>query len=98
MAAIHLLRPGQIIRARGESWVVDRHVAGPQGSLLAVHGRGPGNRGTRASFLLPFELIVPHLADWERAGEVPRALHAKAATVGLLGIGYPEEVGGGGEE
>ncbi len=40
--------------------------------------------------------IVPHLADWERAGEVPRALHAKAATVGLLGIGYPEEVGGGG--
>jgi acyl-CoA dehydrogenase len=40
--------------------------------------------------------IVPHLADWERAGEVPRALHAKAATVGLLGIGYPTEVGGEG--
>jgi acyl-CoA dehydrogenase len=40
--------------------------------------------------------IVPHLAEWERAGEVPRELHAKAAKLGLLGIGYPEEVGGGG--
>jgi superfamily II DNA or RNA helicase len=57
MAAGPLLRPGQIIRARGESWVVDRHVPGPQGSLLDVHGRGPANRGARASFLLPFELI-----------------------------------------
>lgn len=40
--------------------------------------------------------IVPHLAEWERAGQVPRALHARAAEVGLLGAGYPEEVGGGG--
>jgi acyl-CoA dehydrogenase len=40
--------------------------------------------------------IVPHLPDWERAGEVPRELHAKAAKLGLLGVGYPEEVGGGG--
>jgi acyl-CoA dehydrogenase len=40
--------------------------------------------------------IVPHLPDWERAGEVPRSLHAAAAKVGLLGVGYPEEVGGGG--
>ena len=40
--------------------------------------------------------IVPGLADWERAGEVPRSLHAAAAKIGLLGIGYPEEVGGGG--
>lgn len=40
--------------------------------------------------------IVPNLADWERAGEVPRALHAAAAKVGLLGVGYPESVGGSG--
>jgi acyl-CoA dehydrogenase len=40
--------------------------------------------------------IVPHLADWERAGEVPRALHRKAAEVGLLGIGFPESAGGQG--
>jgi ERCC4-related helicase len=52
-----LLRPGQIIRARGESWVVDRHVGGTQGSLLDVRGRGPENRGARASFLLPYEPI-----------------------------------------
>ncbi|KOV81548.1 acyl-CoA dehydrogenase [Nocardia sp. NRRL S-836] len=32
--------------------------------------------------------IVPHLADWERAGEVPRELHRKAAAIGLLGIGF----------
>jgi acyl-CoA dehydrogenase len=40
--------------------------------------------------------IVPHLADWERAGAVPIELHTKAAKLGLLGVGYPEEVGGGG--
>lgn len=40
--------------------------------------------------------VLPHLDDWERAGEVPRELHATAATVGLLGIGFPEEVGGSG--
>ncbi|WP_025617399.1 acyl-CoA dehydrogenase family protein [Salinispora cortesiana] len=40
--------------------------------------------------------VLPHLDDWERAGEVPRELHATAAKVGLLGIGFPEEVGGSG--
>lgn len=40
--------------------------------------------------------IVPHLADWERDGEVPRELHVKAAKLGLLGIGYPAAVGGSG--
>ncbi|MER7459637.1 acyl-CoA dehydrogenase family protein [Micromonospora sp. NPDC126480] len=40
--------------------------------------------------------VLPHLADWERAGEVPRDLHATAAKLGLLGIGFPEEVGGSG--
>ncbi|MGW3785985.1 acyl-CoA dehydrogenase family protein [Micromonospora chokoriensis] len=40
--------------------------------------------------------VLPHLDDWERAGEVPRALHATAAKIGLLGIGFPESVGGSG--
>ncbi|GAB3074413.1 acyl-CoA dehydrogenase family protein [Micromonospora schwarzwaldensis] len=40
--------------------------------------------------------VLPHLADWERAGEVPRSLHRTAAKVGLLGIGFPESVGGSG--
>ncbi|MEU1889288.1 acyl-CoA dehydrogenase family protein [Micromonospora rifamycinica] len=40
--------------------------------------------------------VLPYLADWERAGEVPRALHATAAKIGLLGVGFPESVGGSG--
>ncbi|GFJ90823.1 putative acyl CoA dehydrogenase [Phytohabitans rumicis] len=39
---------------------------------------------------------MPHLDGWERAGQVPRALHAAAAKVGLLGLGYAESVGGSG--
>ncbi|MDW3850698.1 acyl-CoA dehydrogenase family protein [Micromonospora sp. BRA006-A] len=40
--------------------------------------------------------VLPHLSDWERAGEVPRSLHETAAKIGLLGIGFPEAVGGSG--
>ncbi|MFI5835245.1 acyl-CoA dehydrogenase family protein [Micromonospora sp. NPDC051300] len=40
--------------------------------------------------------VLPHLSDWERAGEVPRSLHETAAKVGLLGIGFGESVGGSG--
>jgi len=40
--------------------------------------------------------VVPHLDAWEAAGEVPRALHETAGDLGLLGVGYPEEVGGSG--
>ncbi|MEV5631593.1 acyl-CoA dehydrogenase family protein [Micromonospora tulbaghiae] len=40
--------------------------------------------------------VLPHLSDWERAGEVPRSLHETAAKIGLLGIGFPESVGGSG--
>ncbi|MBN9097866.1 MULTISPECIES: acyl-CoA dehydrogenase family protein [unclassified Pseudonocardia] len=40
--------------------------------------------------------IVPHLQDWEDAGELPRELHRRAAAAGLLGIGFAEEVGGSG--
>ncbi|WP_422734590.1 acyl-CoA dehydrogenase family protein [Micromonospora sp. WMMD558] len=40
--------------------------------------------------------VLPHLDDWERAGEVPRDLHATAAKLGLLGIGFPEQCGGSG--
>lgn len=40
--------------------------------------------------------VVPHLQDWEDAGEVPRELHLKAAKQGLLGVSFPVEVGGEG--
>lgn len=40
--------------------------------------------------------IVPNLAQWEDEGRLPRELHLKAAKAGLMGIGFPEEVGGSG--
>jgi acyl-CoA dehydrogenase len=40
--------------------------------------------------------IAPHAHAWEEAGEFPRALYGRMAAAGLLGVGYPEELGGGG--
>lgn len=40
--------------------------------------------------------VVPHLAQWERDGEIPRSLHRTAADLGLLGAASPEAVGGSG--
>jgi acyl-CoA dehydrogenase len=40
--------------------------------------------------------VLPHLQDWEDAGEIPRALHRAAAKAGILGVGFPESVGGQG--
>ena len=38
--------------------------------------------------------IAPNLDAWEKAGELPRTLHRRAAELGLLGLGYPEALGG----
>jgi acyl-CoA dehydrogenase len=38
--------------------------------------------------------MMPHVNQWEEAGEFPRELYKKAAAVGLLGLGYPAEYGG----
>ncbi|HEY6934153.1 MAG TPA: acyl-CoA dehydrogenase family protein [Marmoricola sp.] len=40
--------------------------------------------------------VLPHLQEWEDAGEIPRSLHRAAASAGLLGVGFPEAVGGQG--
>jgi acyl-CoA dehydrogenase len=40
------------------------------------------------------ERIAPHVEAWEKAGMLPRELHREAAALGLLGLGYPEELGG----
>ncbi|GAA1619373.1 acyl-CoA dehydrogenase family protein [Kribbella alba] len=40
--------------------------------------------------------VLPWLGRWEREGELPRELHEKAGKLGLLGVAFPEEVGGGG--
>ncbi|MCC8982951.1 acyl-CoA dehydrogenase family protein, partial [Bradyrhizobium acaciae] len=38
--------------------------------------------------------IEPYAHQWDEEGEFPRALYAKAAEIGLLGLGFPEEYGG----
>ena len=38
--------------------------------------------------------VAPHIDRWEAEGELPRALHKKAAEAGILGLRYPEEYGG----
>ena len=38
--------------------------------------------------------ITPFAHEWDEAGEFPRALYRKAAEIGLLGLGFPEEYGG----
>src|SRR5580658_3997367 len=38
--------------------------------------------------------LAPHVDAWEEAGEFPREIYRKAADIGLLGLGYPEEYGG----
>lgn len=40
------------------------------------------------------ERIAPRVAEWEAAGEVPRELYREAGQLGLLGLGYPEALGG----
>jgi alkylation response protein AidB-like acyl-CoA dehydrogenase len=40
--------------------------------------------------------MVPHLAEWEKVGIVPRELFAAAGKSGFLGTDVPEEYGGGG--
>ena len=38
--------------------------------------------------------IAPHVAQWDEAGEFPRSLYREVAALGLLGLGYPEALGG----
>lgn len=40
--------------------------------------------------------VAPNALAWEEANEFPKELYRRAAEVGLLGAGYPEEVGGAG--
>ena len=35
--------------------------------------------------------IMPYADDWDEAGAIPNTLWPKAAAVGLLGLGYPEQ-------
>lgn len=51
-------------------------------------------RDTSKKFAL--KEIRPHSDAWEEAGEFPRDLYNKAARAGILGVGFPEHLGGSG--
>lgn len=38
--------------------------------------------------------VAPFVDEWEEAGTFPREMYLKAAAIGLLQLGYPEEYGG----
>jgi alkylation response protein AidB-like acyl-CoA dehydrogenase len=40
--------------------------------------------------------VVPHLAEWDAAGIIPREMFGTAGKSGFLGMAVPEELGGGG--
>lgn len=40
------------------------------------------------------ERVRPNVDAWDAAGEIPRGLYREAADLGLLGLGYPEHLGG----
>jgi acyl-CoA dehydrogenase len=40
------------------------------------------------------DVVVPQVPAWEAAGEFPRDIYRQAADLGLLGLGYPEALGG----
>jgi acyl-CoA dehydrogenase len=41
--------------------------------------------------------IVPHYADWEKAGEAPRSFFRALGAIGVMGMAIPEKLGGSGE-
>lgn len=38
--------------------------------------------------------LMPYRDEWDEAGEIPSEIWLKAADMGILGLGYPEEYGG----
>ena len=40
--------------------------------------------------------ITPYAAEWDEAEPFPPKLYKKAAAIGMLGLGFPEEYGGTG--
>ena len=38
--------------------------------------------------------VIPYADDWDEAGDIPDELWSKAAAMGIIGLGYPEQYGG----
>ena len=41
--------------------------------------------------------VKPYFAEWEHAGAVPRQLYRRLGELGIIGLGIPEQYGGGGQ-
>lgn len=50
-------------------------------------------RGTVRRFVQ--DEIAPNVEEWEKSGEIPRELFIRMGKLGLLGVDYPSEFGGG---
>ena len=62
---------------------------------LSNPNMGPEHHEWRAQLRKFFDVeVMPYAADWDEAGQLPEELWTKAAAVGLLGLGYPEQYGG----
>ncbi|MDF1595670.1 MAG: acyl-CoA dehydrogenase family protein [Acidimicrobiia bacterium] len=77
------MRPVAAVPPRGETPIVSDTYFSPEHTLL---------RQTFRHFVETE--IIPFVDDWEEAGVFPRDLYGKAAGIGLLNLGYPEEYGG----
>jgi acyl-CoA dehydrogenase len=59
------------------------------------HHFGPEHEAFRATLrAFVAREITPHVAAWDEAGTFPRELYRRAAAIGLLGVGFPEALGG----
>lgn len=61
--------------------------------------RGPGynkehDEWRRALRTFVDRELMPYVEQWEAAGEIPRELYRKAAALGIMGLGMPEDLGG----
>lgn len=67
----------------------------PQPSLAYFNETHQQARRSAEQFIA--QQVLPYINDWEEAGEFPREIYKLAGNAGLLGIGYPEALGGVGE-
>src|SRR5258706_22008 len=42
--------------------------------------------------------LAPHALEWDEAGIFPREVFTQAGELGFLAVGYPEELGGSGDD
>lgn len=56
----------------------------------------PDDRAAHRDLLRRFvdRELMPHIEAWEEAGEFPRELYLRAGELGILGVGFPEDLGG----